>query len=317
MFGQMIKIGGIMNSLKSLLKIVSFVAFSVCSLTAKNDGTLTQNAYLQKAELLIIQEGLGRNQITIQPKSGLSITGKYKRFSTDAVFYSIKGRNQMLSFPLDKIDKIYVLGGIVKSTVVFEGKVYFNLQPEPETETNQITEQISQSQEYDSEYYNPCEDELYSRLKQKDLNEMTEREYTYFMQKDKDCSEWLKQTQGRKNKSVTKVTTQPSTKEDQITDYYLNGVTMAERNFQSNASIGGLASGCLGGLLGWGIGYAILSGMEVDVPYSLYQNLSIDDQYKFKEGYKSVAQQIRKKEFNTGAAIGTGMIVIFALISLN
>ena len=37
---------------------------------------------------------------------------------------------------------------------------------------------------------NPCEDEKYLELKKKSLDEMSDREYKYFTQKDKECSEY-------------------------------------------------------------------------------------------------------------------------------
>lgn len=37
---------------------------------------------------------------------------------------------------------------------------------------------------------NPCTDSLYVALKSKSLDEMSEREYEYFMRKDADCSEY-------------------------------------------------------------------------------------------------------------------------------
>ena len=40
------------------------------------------------------------------------------------------------------------------------------------------------------ELENPCEGELYIELKNKTLESMTEREYTYFIQKDKACEKW-------------------------------------------------------------------------------------------------------------------------------
>ena len=46
---------------------------------------------------------------------------------------------------------------------------------------------------------NPCEEERYIELKKKSLDNMSDREYEYFKQKDKECSEYnLKQTDLRK-----------------------------------------------------------------------------------------------------------------------
>ena len=38
----------------------------------------------------------------------------------------------------------------------------------------------------------PCNDSLYVSLKSKTIGQMTEREFTYFNQKEKDCSEFRK-----------------------------------------------------------------------------------------------------------------------------
>lgn len=38
---------------------------------------------------------------------------------------------------------------------------------------------------------NPCEDKNYLELKEKRISEMSEREYTYFIEKDKACSKTL------------------------------------------------------------------------------------------------------------------------------
>ena len=36
----------------------------------------------------------------------------------------------------------------------------------------------------------PCDDELYLKLKKKDINQMSDREYEYFINKDKQCNEY-------------------------------------------------------------------------------------------------------------------------------
>ena len=40
------------------------------------------------------------------------------------------------------------------------------------------------------ELENSCEDKLYLELNNKKLSDMTDREYEYYMQKDKACEEW-------------------------------------------------------------------------------------------------------------------------------
>lgn len=39
---------------------------------------------------------------------------------------------------------------------------------------------------------NPCKDEMYLKLKEIDINEMTDREFEIFKQKDQACNEFLK-----------------------------------------------------------------------------------------------------------------------------
>ena len=55
---------------------------------------------------------------------------------------------------------------------------------------------------------NPCEDERYLDIKKKPLDDMTDREYTYFMQKDKECAEYkpsqLNKSEGIKSTIVKK-----------------------------------------------------------------------------------------------------------------
>ena len=41
---------------------------------------------------------------------------------------------------------------------------------------------------------NPCKDSTYLRLKSKSLTQLTDREYHFFMQKDKECSDIKKET---------------------------------------------------------------------------------------------------------------------------
>ena len=46
--------------------------------------------------------------------------------------------------------------------------------------------------DYGQNLDNPCEDQTFLNLKSKNLDDMTEREYEYYMQKSKECSEYQK-----------------------------------------------------------------------------------------------------------------------------
>lgn len=52
--------------------------------------------------------------------------------------------------------------------------------------------------------YSPCTDSLFMVLKKKSLNEMNEREFNYFTQKDKECSTFLqlKQQEQKTNEII-------------------------------------------------------------------------------------------------------------------
>ncbi|MDD5061241.1 MAG: hypothetical protein PHN44_03035 [Candidatus Marinimicrobia bacterium] len=297
-----------------MYKVLSVIII-LFSLTFSQE-TWTRNDYLKKSEQDIL-ENSKNNQILIQTISGEKVPGTFIKYQGNELHYFERGqKNKMIRF-LDDIEYIYAKEqSLGEGTIVFVGKYYKNFKPQTDSESEPIVPVIQKEENTSESFYNPCEDNLYLKLKEKDLDSLSEREYTYFLQAQKDCAEWLKQTQGRINKPVTKVAPQPSTKEGPVADYYINGVTMAENNFQTSASLGGLVSGFLGGFIGWGIGYAILSGMEVDVPYSYYRNLSTEDQYKFKDGYKSAVKKIRNKDFHFGAGVGTAAIIIITLVSI-
>ena len=59
---------------------------------------------------------------------------------------------------------------------------------------------------------NPCDDERYLELKKKLLDDMSDREYEYFKQKDKECSEFTK------NKSAYSI------KEETVSNYAYNNL---------------------------------------------------------------------------------------------
>ena len=40
--------------------------------------------------------------------------------------------------------------------------------------------------------YNPCDDKVYNRILEKELDEMSDREYEYYQKMDKECKEFLR-----------------------------------------------------------------------------------------------------------------------------
>jgi len=262
--------------------------------------------------------------------NGRTGEGKLITFKKNKVVFQIQNQPEPTEFISSTVDKIITSQGIVyrrsyisqlcgeKEEKQEDSTVTENVIQKPEE--YQVKKPVLQKMENAPAYYlNPCEDDLFLKLRRKDLDSLSEREYAYFLQKDKDCSEWLKQPYGRTIKPGMNQTEtlKPQTQinEDPMADYYLSGKKTAESKFQSQAAFGGIVSGFAGGLIGWTIGYSILSGMDVDVPSSYLQNLNVNDQREFQEGYKSACKEIRKRDFNTGAVIGTIGIVAVYLIS--
>jgi hypothetical protein len=97
-------------------------------------------------------------------------------------------------------------------------------------------------------------------------------------------------------------------------DYYYEGQAAAERDYTGGgAMVGGLASGFLLGLIGWGIGYLIVSGSEAKVPHHLVSGLDTTQRLQFEQGYKEYVKKTKKGKFNVGAGIGTVAIVLVTL----
>lgn len=97
---------------------------------------------------------------------------------------------------------------------------------------------------------------------------------------------------------------------------YLEGQKAAEGEYNGGgAMIGGLVSGVLLGLIGWGLGYAIMSASDINVPSHHMSNLDSQHQYEFISGYKQKAKSKRNGNFHAGAAIGTLIVVAIVLSS--
>lgn len=245
---------------------------------------------------------------------GRTATGIYLGVENGRIIFKITG---------SKESNIFYPENIASMTISSTGQKYNKQQilelagitiKENEPDTKTVTEITGES------IYNPCNDELFIKIKQKDLDEMSDREYQYFLQKDKECSEFAKQ---RKyiisSQQINKVPTNKPESKTHITsaieDYYIKGSTTAESEFNSNAALGGMLCGFAGGFIGWGIGSVVIQGMDVDIPYHNIKGLETEQQYQFKNGYKETVKKIRKREFNQGAVIGTIGIVVLLLAS--
>lgn len=97
-------------------------------------------------------------------------------------------------------------------------------------------------------------------------------------------------------------------------DYYYEGQAAAEQEYGGGgAMVGGLASGTLLGLIGWGLGYLIVANQGTDVPHHYTSGLDTTQRMQFERGYKDYVKKTRKSKFNMGAGIGTLVAVVLVL----
>ena len=102
----------------------------------------------------------------------------------------------------------------------------------------------------------------------------------------------------------------------QVKNYFYEGQDRAKRDYSGGGALaGGLVSGFGLGLIGWGLGYLIVSGMSVDVPSKYTADLNTNDRMRFEDGYSEIVKNKRKGKFNMGAGIGTLTIVLILLLS--
>lgn len=101
------------------------------------------------------------------------------------------------------------------------------------------------------------------------------------------------------------------------TNYYLTGREQAKTDYRSGgAVVGGLVAGFGLGIIGWGIGYAIISGKKEQTPALYLTNLNDKQKYDYAKGYRDQIQSTRKSAFNGGAGIGL-MMAILVVLSIN
>ena len=99
-------------------------------------------------------------------------------------------------------------------------------------------------------------------------------------------------------------------------DWFLEGQAAADRDYTGGgALVGGLVSGVGLGLIGWGLGYLIVSNMSAEVPHRHLASLSTSEKESFKDGYTQKVKKTRKSSFSIGAGIGTLVAVVLLLSS--
>tara|TARA_B100000965_G_scaffold228415_1_gene191183 strand:+ start:439 stop:999 length:561 start_codon:yes stop_codon:yes gene_type:complete len=155
---------------------------------------------------------------------------------------------------------------------------------------------------------NPCEDERYLEIKNKSLDEMSDREYKYFMMMQKKCQ----------SIDVSKDQSNSSSNVEQVVDYYEFGIKRGTLQAGSTYLGSGVLYNILLPVISWGGGLYIIDnknyseniyGIEND---KYYKKIDLDnhkDLYLsgFNEGYK---QKIRKN-WNSGSL---AVIAVFAVL---
>ncbi|MBN2412485.1 hypothetical protein JXQ31_12415 [candidate division KSB1 bacterium] len=93
---------------------------------------------------------------------------------------------------------------------------------------------------------------------------------------------------------------------NQNINFYNEGKLAADNEYSgSGAGAGGLLCGLSLGLIGWGLGYAVVSSSTPEVPPQHLTNLDSNQQLQFSMGYKERAKNVRNHSFNSGAFTGT------------
>ena len=87
-------------------------------------------------------------------------------------------------------------------------------------------------------------------------------------------------------------------------DYYAEGQAAAKGDFKSKALAGGLIMGAVGGVIGWGAGYLIISLRQIKVPAHHVADLDPKQKTAFENGYKKTIKKMRNRRFHLGAAVG-------------
>ncbi len=94
-------------------------------------------------------------------------------------------------------------------------------------------------------------------------------------------------------------------------DTYYNCYVFAQNNYASDAGVYGFGTGLFLGLIGTGLGYALISNSYVETPYYLISELSLTDAVICEKGYRKFVVEDKRNRFLSGGIVGS---VIAALI---
>ena len=123
--------------------------------------------------------------------SGKEYSGKYVDQTNDKIEFIQTGHTNSVLVPKESVQVIILENG---------DTIDFNLveNSTPTHGTTAFGEGVSAQDDTDSESdvmaigsgYNPCEDERYLQIKEKSLDDMSDREYNYFLSADKECRDY-------------------------------------------------------------------------------------------------------------------------------
>ena len=92
--------------------------------------------------------------------------------------------------------------------------------------------------------------------------------------------------------------------QEEVHPYYL-GQTMAERDFKGGgAVITGCVAGFLAGVLGWGVGEAVILVAPVEVPPPYTSEYTQIQRIEFENSYVKTTKKLRSRNFSLGAGVG-------------
>jgi hypothetical protein len=149
-----------------------------------------------------------------------------------------------------------------------------------------------------------CDDSLYLKLKGKNINVMTPREYEYFILKEKECTN---------TKTIFNSTQSRDILPTESCEESRNaGKEFAEKNkFAVGIGWGaiGIGAGFATGIIG-GSAMTIIASVSNPTPDTIQPKY---DQNCYKKGYKSVVKRKRILGVITGTIIGTTAVVLILL----
>ena len=110
-------------------------------------------------------------------------------------------------------------------------------------------------------------------------------------------------------------TVRPIVSSTPVRDCYNDGYASGQSVSTGGNMLGGLGSGFILGLIGWGISYVVVSGSNPEPPYREIESFEEECRRDYESGYKDGALKVKKSAVNIGGALGTLLIISLSLDS--